>query len=111
MGPPQTNTAVLPGRRADGVPLSAEGSHFTGPAPALVSLSPQPLGQLGGDALLHRADRDLWAIVGLRGAATASITRGSTEESDQGYLLVPHDAITGNMTTEGLASRYALRPG
>jgi type III restriction enzyme len=26
------------------------------------------------------------------------------------YLLIPHDAITGNMTLEGLASRYAVRP-
>jgi type III restriction enzyme len=25
------------------------------------------------------------------------------------YLLIPHDAITGNMTLEGLASRFEVQ--
>lgn len=41
----------------------------------------------------------------------------ATEHSQQyggkpwGYLLIPHDAITGNMTLEGLASRYEEQAG
>jgi hypothetical protein len=30
------------------------------------------------------------------------------ETNSTAYLLIPHDAITSNMTLEGLASRYQV---
>jgi type III restriction enzyme len=49
--------------------------------------------------------------------AQAAVTycKHATEQAQQGdgkkwrYLLIPHDAITANMTLEGLASRFTLR--
>jgi type III restriction enzyme len=49
-------------------------------------------------------------------AAASEWCKYATEHAQQhsgkswSYLLIPHDAITGNMTLEGLASRYTVRP-
>ena len=40
------------------------------------------------------------------GANTPPSTPRSTAAKNGSYLLIPHDAITANMTLDGLASRY-----
>ena len=52
-------------RRAERRPLSAQRFHLAGPATALVSLSAQPSGCVGGDGLFHRPDGDLRSSLGL----------------------------------------------
>jgi type III restriction enzyme len=61
-----------------------------------------------------RADQMQSAEVVAKKAAASEWCKHATEHAQQhggkpwSYLLIPHDAITGNMTLEGLASRYRV---
>jgi type III restriction enzyme len=61
-----------------------------------------------------RADQMQNPEVVAKRTAAGEWCKHATEHADQhggkkwSYLLIPHDAITGNMTLEGLASRFAV---
>ena len=61
-----------------------------------------------------RADQLQNSDVVAKKMAASEWCKHATEHAQQhggkpwSYLLIPHDAITGNMTLEGLASRYSV---
>jgi type III restriction enzyme len=63
-----------------------------------------------------RADQTQNPEVLAKSAAAGEWCKYATEHAQEhggkpwSYLLIPHDAITGNMTLDGLASRYTVRP-